>query len=260
MSDPCAISFDVPNGYRVERGNPGWTVFHGSVPIQTGLKTENMGRMYASAHCAGVASAHHVGWMCESNGNPKGKPIFTQSQICAETMENARLDGEPWWQVTPIYAISQPDPHPDDLAVDRFAAKMKAKMAAARTKGRGGWSDPESCSETYLAQLLIEHLPKGNQGTFEDIANFAMMLHQREADPVILADAFHMNQKGIFTGLRDRNGQPIHIGDELEFDRYEWGGDDNRFVIEFVDGELQVKGTVFNIGEWCHIVKKWNEK
>lgn len=73
--------------------------------------------------------------------------------------------------------------HPDDLAVDRFAAAMKAKLAAARTKGRGGWDDPEQCSDEYLAKLLVEHLGKGNPGTFEDIGNFAMMLHQRGADP-----------------------------------------------------------------------------
>lgn len=31
-----------------------------------------------------------------------------------------------------------PDAHPDDAAVDRFAAAMKEKLAAAREKGRGG--------------------------------------------------------------------------------------------------------------------------
>lgn len=79
--------------------------------------------------------------------------------------------------------------HPDDEAVDRFAAAMKAKLAAARKKGRGGWDDPNSCSVEFLAKLLVEHLGKGNAGTFEDVANFAMMLHQRGAAPKILADA-----------------------------------------------------------------------
>jgi hypothetical protein len=31
--------------------------------------------------------------------------------------------------------------HKDDIAVDRFAAAMKAKLAAARAKGRDGWDD-----------------------------------------------------------------------------------------------------------------------
>jgi hypothetical protein len=79
--------------------------------------------------------------------------------------------------------------HSDDAAVDRFAAAMKAKLAKSRAKGRGGWDDPNVCSVEFLAQLLVEHLGKGNAGTFEDVANFAMMLHQRSADPKVLAEA-----------------------------------------------------------------------
>lgn len=91
-----------------------------------------------------------------------------------------------------LYAdpIAQTAPqHPDDEAVDRFATAMKVKLAAARAKGRGGWDDPSVCSVEFLAQLLVEHLGKGNAGTFEDVANFAMMLHQRGADPMVLAEA-----------------------------------------------------------------------
>ncbi|MAG64635.1 MAG: hypothetical protein CMK74_01995 [Pseudomonadales bacterium] len=89
-------------------------------------------------------------------------------------------------------ALTAPQPaapaqHSDDVAVDRFAAAMKAKLAAARAKGRSGWDDPSACSIEYLAQLLREHLAKGNAGTFEDVANFCMMLHQRGADPAVLA-------------------------------------------------------------------------
>ncbi|MHA3884625.1 hypothetical protein [Stutzerimonas degradans] len=93
------------------------------------------------------------------------------------------------------------DQHPDDAAVDRFAAAMKAKLAAARAKGRGGWDDPNVCSVEFLAQLLVEHLGKGNTGTFEDVANFAMMLHQRGADPKVLAEAAapHPEQSGLYT-------------------------------------------------------------
>ena len=79
--------------------------------------------------------------------------------------------------------------HSDDAAVDRFAAAMKAKLAKSRAKGRGGWDDPNVCSVEFLAQLLVEHLGKGNAETFEDVANFAMMLHQRGADPMVLANA-----------------------------------------------------------------------
>lgn len=76
--------------------------------------------------------------------------------------------------------------HPDDLAVDRFAAAMKSKLAASRAKGRGGWDDPEQCTVEHLARLLVEHIPKGDP---VDVANFAMMLHQRGADHSVLAAA-----------------------------------------------------------------------
>ncbi|MCY1356892.1 hypothetical protein D9M69_433580 [compost metagenome] len=79
--------------------------------------------------------------------------------------------------------------HPDDAAVDRFAAAMKVKLAAARAKGREGWDDPDRCSDEFLARELVQHLRKGNLGTFEDVANFSMMLHQRGADPSVLASA-----------------------------------------------------------------------
>lgn len=79
--------------------------------------------------------------------------------------------------------------HPDDLHFDIFSACCKEKLAIARRKGRGGWDDPEICSVEHLADLLVHHLTKGNEGTFEDIANFAMMLHQRSADPAVLVSA-----------------------------------------------------------------------
>ena len=82
---------------------------------------------------------------------------------------------------------TQSEAHPDDLAVDRFAAAMKAKLAKSREKGRGGWDDKTQCSGEHLANLLVEHLAKGNEGTFEDVANFAMMLHQRNERTDILA-------------------------------------------------------------------------
>lgn len=77
--------------------------------------------------------------------------------------------------------------HPDDIAVDKFAQTMKTKLAEARKKGKGGWDDRQSCSSKLLMSELWFHLFKGNEGTFEDIANFAMMLHQRGDSPEELA-------------------------------------------------------------------------
>lgn len=93
-------------------------------------------------------------------------------------------------QVNGIVPPTAGKPHPDDEAVDRFAAAMKAKLKWEREeRGRYGWNDPEVCSEEYLAKSLIEHLAKGNDGNFEDVANFCMMLHQRGAHSRVLADA-----------------------------------------------------------------------
>lgn len=67
-------------------------------------------------------------------------------------------------------------PHPDDLAVDRFAIAMKAKLAQKRTEGRSGWDNPDACSVEWLSELLIRHIEKGDP---IDVGNFAMMIHQR---------------------------------------------------------------------------------
>lgn len=80
-----------------------------------------------------------------------------------------------------------PDQHPDDLAVDKFAAMMKAKLVKSREKGRGGWDNPDECSVEYLAKLLIEHVAKGDP---VDVANFAMMLALREDSDGALKDSF----------------------------------------------------------------------
>ena len=66
--------------------------------------------------------------------------------------------------------------HADDIAVDRFAAAMKAKLAQKRAEGRGGWDDPEQCSIALLSRLLVEHIDKGDP---VDVGNLAMMIHQR---------------------------------------------------------------------------------
>jgi len=94
----------------------------------------------------------------------------------SEYKPNVRED---YYEVEPLYASprgAQGD-HPDDVAVDKFAAAMKAKLAKKRAEGRGGWDDPAQCSVPYLAQLLVEHCGKVNSAV--DIANFAMMVWHR---------------------------------------------------------------------------------
>jgi hypothetical protein len=68
--------------------------------------------------------------------------------------------------------------HSDDIAVDAFAKMMKAKLAKAREKGRGGWDNPAECDVETLALMLVEHVVKGDP---VDIANFCMMVSMRNA-------------------------------------------------------------------------------
>lgn len=75
--------------------------------------------------------------------------------------------------------------HPDDLAVDRFAAAMKAKLAKKRDEGRGGWEDKEHCSNAFLSRLLVEHVQKGDP---VDVGNLAMMIQQRGESICILTE------------------------------------------------------------------------
>lgn len=68
------------------------------------------------------------------------------------------------------------DEYRDNYAVDQFAMAMKVKLAQKRLEGRGGWDRKDECSQGFLSQLLREHIDKGDP---IDVANFAMMLHQR---------------------------------------------------------------------------------
>ncbi|MDP2715505.1 hypothetical protein [Rheinheimera sp.] len=93
--------------------------------------------------------------------------------------------------------------HPDDVAADNFAAAMKFKLAIARAKGRSGWDDKENCSGEFLASQLVAHLNKANFGTFEDIANFAMMLHQRGESPLVLTSEFIASENKKIQAYQD---------------------------------------------------------
>lgn len=73
--------------------------------------------------------------------------------------------------------------HPDDEAVDRFAAALKQKLAQKRREGRGGWQNPDECKVGELADALMRHTFKGDP---VDVGNFAMMLHQRAAPNHVL--------------------------------------------------------------------------
>lgn len=81
-----------------------------------------------------------------------------------------RQPGDPLFDGSEEY-----EAHIDDLAVDNFAVAMKAKLAEAREKGRGGWNDYEDI-EVHLSNLLREHVEKGDP---RDVANFCCFLWNR---------------------------------------------------------------------------------
>ena len=68
-------------------------------------------------------------------------------------------------------------PHPDNAAVDRFATEMKKKLAVARSKGRGGWEEPDL--QLQLSDALRAHADKGDP---VDVANFCCFLWNRGED------------------------------------------------------------------------------
>lgn len=107
-------------------------------------------------------------WMVAACGTDDQAMTRAQQIVVAlvfkmRSEETDRLDG--------------PFPHADDLAIDEFAAAMKAKMARRRADGAGGWDDPARCDVLHLASLLVNHVIKGDP---VDVANFCMMLHHRE--------------------------------------------------------------------------------
>lgn len=68
-------------------------------------------------------------------------------------------------------------PHSDDLAVDRFAAALKERLAQKRGEGAGGWDDRDDCTCDELAWRMTTQLRRGKP---VDVGAYAMMLHLRE--------------------------------------------------------------------------------
>lgn len=80
------------------------------------------------------------------------------------------------YSLADVLAHTAVNKHPDDEAVDRFAAAMHAKMASARAKGKEGWDDPARCTVEYLRALLTDCFQNEE---YVDVANYAMMLWAR---------------------------------------------------------------------------------
>lgn len=110
------------------------------------------------------------------------------------------------WRDEQAEPMTQEPVHPDDEAVDRFAAAMKVKLAKKRAEGRGGWEDKGRCSAEFLNRLLNEHVGKGDP---VDVGNLAMMLWNR----------------GERTTTEPAKQEPVDMarGFSLWLDRESWG-------------------------------------
>jgi hypothetical protein len=108
--------------------------------------------------------------------------------------------------------------HPDDSAVDRFAAAMKGKMAASRAKGRGGWDDPEQCPANRLRAMMRAHIGKGDP---VDVGNFCMMLWNRNETTAMQTDLTGTNlfanngQEPDWTAYEAAEAAAPAMGEEL---------------------------------------------
>jgi hypothetical protein len=75
-----------------------------------------------------------------------------------------------------------------------------------------------------------------------------------------MSEGKYMGEVGLWTGLLDRHGVEIHLGDTLIFDEQEWGAPypANEFVIEFKDGQLLTKGVVSELRHFCTVTRKFD--
>ena len=151
---------------------------------------------------AELSSAEVADLLQELADAPEVKPAAWVLGYYAGYLSVATVNGRGLPTGTALYTAppepSVPDAHPDDIAVDRFAAAMKTKMAKSRAVGRYGWDDPATCSADDLRLFLVNHIAKGDP---VDVGNFAMMLFNRHettaqphpeppADPVRDAERF----------------------------------------------------------------------
>lgn len=112
--------------------------------------------------------------------------------------------------------------HPDDLAVDRFAKRMKWKLGQARQRGRSGWED-RAWTPEQISQALREHVEKGDP---VDVANYCMFLAER-------SEAIYPRAREPWVGLSYEEVKEL-----IEFEDYE---NDPQGFIEFVEAKLREK-------------------
>lgn len=137
----------------------------------------------------------------------RGTPLFYVGQM----IDFARAYGELCRDTSSTVSrvAITPDIHSDDIAVDRFAAALKAEMAEQQAKGRSGWDDPAQCHVQDLAISIVRQIDNGN---LLAASNYAMMLFNRGAWPADLVGAMSLHIQS------QRRAAPAPIADEVAGD------------------------------------------
>lgn len=106
------------------------------------------------------------------------------------------------WDAESVIKTRQNPIQPDDAAgVDRLASAMKEKLAKKTEEGFSGWDSPNICSVDYLATLLVSAVHKGDP---VDVANYCMMLFNRNAESAVLATAAAQQGVGVLLSQSDK--------------------------------------------------------
>lgn len=58
---------------------------------------------------------------------------------------------------------------------------------------------------------------------------------------------------GVFIGIYDQQGTPIHIGDTLAFDPQEWGAP-IEFTVTLEHGQICHPGATEDLTQWCTVI------
>jgi len=76
-----------------------------------------------------------------------------------------------------IYEGDDDDERVDLTGVSNMAQAMRKKLKQKRLEGYSGWHDSDQCTVKRLKLMLHSHLKRGDM---VDVANFAMMIYNRE--------------------------------------------------------------------------------
>lgn len=147
---------------------------------------------------------------------PEGTEYVVAAQADAEADYASRIRSA-------LVATPPAEQHPDDIAVDRFAEAMKAKLKWEREqRNRSGW---QAMSAADLSRILYEHLPKGDP---VDVANLSMMLHQNgqqiETPPAEqVVEALRTEAGSAYCRFLDKMSAPLCLGVEHKLETGKFG-------------------------------------